>query len=318
LPQSGPVFDNENLQRSAKEALRLATPAETADRRSERASDEPAPESRLDDLSEYEARTQIQARDTAAVHLDSAASADVTAARVFEQSDMARITAELAELKSAHERSQSEIAVLNAQLADALLQRDDRTLSELSELRAEVATLLARQHEATRTPLRDPASLMALQRAVDAGRPYAEELNRLPERTASRAFIEVLRAWSQTGVATRAALYGQFEQVARDALAIAANEHASGPLSGLQARIRGVFSLRPAYPKAGDAPDAIIARAEIRMRDEGIESALVELDSLQGRAREAFAAWTKEALARIAVDEAMNALEGEYSASYTN
>jgi hypothetical protein len=72
------------------------------------------------------------------------------------------------------------------------------------------------------------------------------------------------------------------------------------------ARLRSVVTVRPVGGDvAGDSPEARLARAEARLDEGDLASAVGELEGLQGTAAEAAAPWLAGARARAAADEAI-------------
>ena len=75
------------------------------------------------------------------------------------------------------------------------------------------------------------------------------------------------------------------------------------------ARLRSLVTVRPVGGDvAGDSPEAHLARAEARLDEGDLAGAVSELEALEGPAAEAAAPWLAGARARVAADQAIEAL----------
>ena len=75
------------------------------------------------------------------------------------------------------------------------------------------------------------------------------------------------------------------------------------------ARLRSLVTVRPVGGDVtGDSPEAHLARAEARLGEGDLASAVTELEALEGPAAEAAAPWLAGARARLAADQAIEAL----------
>lgn len=226
--------------------------------------------------------------------------------------DPQKLANDLDDLKSAlsaaradSERQSADIAALREGLAEALVERDRRAGAEIADLRDRLDKLqsdnagdVAQQAAAT-------LALAGLERAVAAGRPFAEELEALARYAPRLASIEGLRAIAETGAPTLATLKANFPAAARAARAAAAGERARGPIGAILARLEALISVRPAEPLAGPSPAAIISRAEYKLGRDLVADAVMELAALPAGARSAMSPWLVEASARLSVEEAV-------------
>lgn len=232
-------------------------------------------------------------------------------------------TARLASLQRRMEESdaarEAEIAALRASFQQALAEREARANAEIAALRTEVERL--RADLAAGPSLASPEAaiaLSALQRAVDRGDPYTNELERFERYAPKAPAIARLKPMAAEGAPTVAALQRAFDPAARAALAAASREGAKGWLSALLARLPQFVSVRPASPQPGHEPAAIMSRAEARLEKGDVAGAAGEIESLSGAAAEAFAPWLRSARARLAADGAIDELETAFLAGGGN
>ncbi|PQA88053.1 mitofilin family membrane protein [Hyphococcus luteus] len=203
----------------------------------------------------------------------------------------------------------AEVESLRAQLTDVETARAQAVNEEVVALRAEVEKLRREQANVSARQMRASFALAALSRAIDQGDPFTQELAAVEEFAPDAA--AVLEPYAADGVATEAALRIGFDAAAREALAAAGQEKAGGGLKGLIARAQGLVSVRPAEPVAGDAPGAVLSRAENALEEGDVAFALSQLGSLPPAAKEAMAEWTSDAKARAAAEAALAALQTE-------
>ena len=75
------------------------------------------------------------------------------------------------------------------------------------------------------------------------------------------------------------------------------------------ARAKSVISVRPATPQAGDAPGAVISRAENALSEGETAFALLQLEDLPLVAQSAMADWIADARARAEAEAALAMLQ---------
>jgi len=155
----------------------------------------------------------------------------------------------------------------------------------------------------------------SLRDAVHSGHPYAAELATLRALTPAEGALETLASHADAGIRTFADLVGSFRTASDAALAAAAPGDAS-LLDSLLASAQSLVKVRKIDADAtGDAPAAILARAEAQLKQGDLALAVKEADTLQGIPREALAGWIDQAQARLAADDALRRLEGALLAS---
>jgi hypothetical protein len=163
-------------------------------------------------------------------------------------------------------------------------------------------------------PVQDPVklslALLSLNRALNSGKPYQAELERVERLTSPQAVeLTALRAHAAEGVPSVSLLEASFPQAAREALAASAREKARGPVGAIVARLSSLVSVRPAAPQSGNGTAAVISRAEARLGSDDLQRAVEELDGLTGEAREAFVPWITIARARLNASQEAALLE---------
>ena len=212
-----------------------------------------------------------------------------------------------AELASAQQRNDelgAEIERMRAALDEAAL-RIEAAETDAREARASAEQIRNEDASASERQMKAAFALSALSRAVDQGAPFAEELSIMSQFDAAAGALE---AHAQTGVATDADLRARFGAAARAALSAAALEEADSGPARLMARARNLVSLRPARPTDGDAPGAVLSRAEHALEQGEITFALLQLEDLPLAAQAAMADWIEDARARAEAQSALTAL----------
>ena len=108
-----------------------------------------------------------------------------------------------------------------------------------------------------------------------------------------------LEIFAASGVPTDAALAQEFTRVAPAIIRAAGSPARDGSfLERLQSNAGKLVRIRPADEPAGDDPDAIVARAETRVRAGDLASAITELTKLTPAARAPAQTWIAKAQAR--------------------
>ncbi len=152
-----------------------------------------------------------------------------------------------------------------------------------------------------------------LEAALDSGQPYVSELGAVRRLAAGDAELPALLAeleeHADEGIASKAELRVRFDDTAL-AVAQAAQSDVGGDwMDRAWARLRSLVTVRPVGGDvAGDSPEAHLARAEARLNEGDLASAVAELEVLEGAAAEAAAPWLAGARARVAADRAIERL----------
>ena len=148
-----------------------------------------------------------------------------------------------------------------------------------------------------------------LRQALSGSGPYADDLTLVVELGAGEpalgAALDTLAARADSGVPARSVLRARFALVARDAIQADRDSAAEDWLDKTVARLGRLVSVRRTGEVAGDATDAVLARAETRLAEDDLGAAVVELGALLGAAGAAAAEWLGDAEARLGVERAL-------------
>ena len=152
-----------------------------------------------------------------------------------------------------------------------------------------------------------------LSAAVDAGRPYATELDTLKALSPSADDLGVLPAHAATGIPTLPELVRGFTTARDAALAAETPPPAADAslLDRLLASLNGLVKIRRVDAAApGEGTVAVLARAEAQLGKGNLDGAIKEVEALDGAARAAFSAWLDQARARVGAAGSLKRLEG--------
>ena len=210
-----------------------------------------------------------------------------------------KLTNELANLKS--EVKADVLAAAQAAM-DADKQQLQRQEQQIASLEARLDKLQNSGIASAGKQAAVSVALNNLQRQIDAGRPFAGELQTLSDLVPSLR-ANGIEDYAEGGMPTMAELRDNYAEVVRKALAATKRESADGPVGGIAARFAGLFSVRQIGQVEGDSPSAIMARAEDNLEKDNLAQALRELDSLEGAPAEMFSPWMEDARARISAEE---------------
>lgn len=204
---------------------------------------------------------------------------------------------------------EAEMAVMRASFDETLRAREAAADAALSSLRGELAT--ARRALAPPEAAGEAAEALArLGRAVEAGGAFTSELEAVAGFTADEEVLAPLRRQAVEGAPTRRELKARFAEAAREALAAADQEEAEGFIGNLEARVKSLVSIRPATPRLGDSPRAVMSRIEDAVRRDAYGLALSGLAELPEPAQAELEDWAAEARIHEEVRTALTALNG--------
>jgi hypothetical protein len=222
------------------------------------------------------------------------------------------------------ERASADPAKLQA-LADSLnaLKGDDAKLA--ADTRALRDRLDRLEAEASRNAAADAAraalvlAVSQLGAAVAGPGPYAQPLAAVAALVQGDAdlgpAIATLQAHEATGVPTLVDLAGRFDAVSVAAARAAIVPDRPGWIGEMLAHLsRLVVIRRTGGDVAGEGPDALLARAEARLRAGDLAGAVTALSTLEDGPAEAVKPWLADARARIAVDSALASLSARAAA----
>ena len=162
---------------------------------------------------------------------------------------------------------------------------------------------------------RDAALMLAvgqLREAVRAGGAFEAELTAAHALAGSGAHwvgpLDELAAHAREGVPDGPALRRDFDEAARAAVLAAGGEVPRDWLGRAWAEAKALVTVRRVGDIEGDEPDAVVARAELLLKEGDVAAAAAELDKLEGAPAAALAGWRGRARAHLAVDRALAAI----------
>lgn len=167
---------------------------------------------------------------------------------------------ELAALSSASTQAQTRLAELEARLADQ---------PEVELIRAERDRLA-----------RIPAAIGALEAGVNGGQAFAPALASLEDLLPALAVSDAARRAAANGVESMDALLVQYRALLPALLAARPVDPEAGWFETLVDQARAAVALRPSGEIEGDAPDALLARAETALERGDVAIALSTLAAL--------------------------------------
>lgn len=187
---------------------------------------------------------------------------------------------------------------------EARLAATEKRLSELAEKRASSEAQAAAE----------ALALVRLRMAALAGNAFGPELKALESMHDTgagddAASLETLRSVAQRGAPVLSALQARFGGLAREALRQAQQAAAQSLWERIYARMTSLVLLRRTGDVAGDEPDAVLARAELRLKNNDLAGALAEVKKLGGPARAVLEPWIEEAQHRLDLEAALAMLE---------
>jgi uroporphyrinogen-III synthase len=214
--------------------------------------------------------------------------------------------------------AEKEIAVLTREIAalrGALGALDQAVASQREQAKALSDAVGARSSGEQKALLAARASTVIgvaarLAGAIDAGMPFAAELNLLVPLVQGDGklteIIAALQPYAQAGVASRAALEAEFPAVAKAALAEDVADDSYG--ERLMGKLRGLVSLRRVGDVPGDTTEAKLARAEQALHAGDVAKAAELVKSLPPSTSKATAAWLAKADAHLAAKRSLDQL----------
>ncbi|MFQ5564347.1 MAG: COG4223 family protein [Parvularculaceae bacterium] len=325
-PSASAKQGNEAIQRAAKEAAQLYGPDAATGAQAQEpefgqdtdnfsgtdpdAGSKPVnPRAAIEAL-QREAEKRAAAEDARLYGEPAAETADATPAEALDAIEPAGDTGKIAnELAALKEAFQTQTENLNAALEEEH-RRSARQSAEIDALREEIGKVRSGSAAPASRRAAAALALISLQRSIDAGGPYKEELEVLQRLAPDLAAVERLRARAEIGAPTVARLKERFPDAARAAIAASDRARADGPFGRLMANLQSLVSARPARPQPGDGVRAVISRAEARLAADDLAGALGELDALEPVAEEAMGPWLIDARARDVATQAIDDLNG--------
>ncbi|WP_460449757.1 uroporphyrinogen-III synthase [Alsobacter sp. SYSU BS001988] len=144
--------------------------------------------------------------------------------------------------------------------------------------------------------------------ALNRGAPFARELDALKAAKVDPAALAPLEPFAQKGAPTVASLSAQFTPLAERIANPPEPPAQGGVLERMQARIGGLYKVRPLGEAQGDSPAAVAARADLSLKRGALADAVAELDRLPADVKPTVASFLDAAKARLAAGRAADAL----------
>lgn len=245
-----------------------------------------------------------------------ATAAPAAAATVENEKEIAVLRLELATLRSA---LQALDQVVVGQKDETARQREQsreqaKALSDaVDKARAEAGARSAGEQKALGAARASAVIGIAarLGAALESGLPFATDLALLAPLTQGDAKLgemaAALQPYAQSGVASRAALLGEFPAVAKAALADDLADDSFG--SRLVGKLKGIVSLRRVGADVeGDTVEAKLARAEAALEAGDLAKAVELVESMPPQSTRATAGWLARAQAHLAAKRAADQL----------
>jgi hypothetical protein len=150
-----------------------------------------------------------------------------------------------------------------------------------------------------------------LRASVSDGRPYAAELDTIGTLAPALGDLGVLPAYAEKGIPTQLELARSFDAARDEALAAPVPAGDASLVDSLMASAQSMVKIRRIEEApAGEDAQAVLARAKSALDKGELAAAVKEVETLDGKARDAFSAWLGEARARLAAAETLTRLEG--------
>jgi hypothetical protein len=224
---------------------------------------------------------RIAALESASAEGDTAASADPALAE-----KLASLEAEISGLKAGlSQASQSQAAS-----SGTLTQRLDAAEKKLNEPRDDIEVARA-------------IAAAGLKAAIDRGGPFLTEIETLAGVSPDDASVAALRGFAPTGVPSRAELVREFPAVANAMLEAI---HQPDPNQGIGERLMSsamsIIKVRPVGNIVGEAPEAVTARMEDKLRNGDLTGSALEWNALPDAAKAVSVTFKQSLDARIEVE----------------
>jgi len=197
---------------------------------------------------------------------------------------------------------ENELNLLRDAIAQQRLEVEEMTQQALeAETNAEQQAALSKAR----------AALSEVYAALSAGEPYAEQVNTIEANGVS--VPSELSGPAGDGVPTLAALTEDYPPAAREALSEARRLESDSETGNRRFAtfLADQVGARSVTPRSGDAPDAILSRAEAALRDGDLQQALTELEALPDEAKAPLSDWMARAQTRVAAVSAADGLAQE-------
>ncbi|MCJ8140787.1 COG4223 family protein [Falsirhodobacter halotolerans] len=210
------------------------------------------------------------------------------------------------DLQAQIEELRNRAPTASAEIPPDLQAAIDDTQRQLADARSEAERLRNEAESAGRANI-VAAALSRIAGAVDGGMPFGSAVSDL--RNAGKDVPSALSDVANSGVPTLAALEDSFPDAARAAIdASLKADGGAGWADRAGAFLRAQTGARSLTPREGNAPDAILSRAEAALRSGDLQGALREIGTLPLEGQSAMSDWRAKAEQRIAAQDALSGL----------
>ncbi|MEM8936852.1 MAG: mitofilin family membrane protein [Pseudomonadota bacterium] len=209
----------------------------------------------------------------------------------------------LADERARTDKLSQEIDALKRAMNEQSAARSSVSPADVDALRDRISKL-----ENNAPTAREAASALAfatLREAAAGSEPFVAAWRDVARLASGAPAVGVLAPLAESGAPTLAMLLESFDAASRTGLAVAGEELATSAGEKLIARAQSLVSVRPTDAQEGNAPRAIVSRAENHLGDGDINAALEELKSLPPGAQQAMADWAADARDRADISEAI-------------
>ncbi len=173
---------------------------------------------------------------------------------------------------------------------------------DVSGLEARVAALEDGQQQTMDAAAAALASAL-LAEAASTSRPFESELAALEQVLPASTDTQALRRLARSGAPTRAALAVEFDDAAARAASASQGAADQGAFfDRIGHALSRIVTIRRVGSTVGDAPDAVLARAERQVDEGDIDGALNTLYALPPEGLQAMAGWRAAAERRAEID----------------
>lgn len=236
---------------------------------------------------------------------------DLSALKQRFEAEKMQLTKALEDERQRNAIQSEEIEGLRRDFQAAITARDEEATTQVLELRERLNKIRNDEVAPIARRVASVSALKSLERAFDEGRPFSTELDNFEQTAPGAPPITILRKYAGIGVVPMHSLKNRFGAAASNALAAARKEQAKGIGGALIAQAQNVITIRPAKPRPGSGPGAVISRAEYAVANNDLATALAELADLSPAGRDAMAPWIADAQARVDAISAMRKLNNQ-------
>jgi len=154
-------------------------------------------------------------------------------------------------------------------------------------------------------------SLANLVRAIELGQSFENELDTLVALAPAQPELDRLRPLAANGLKRPERLKTEFLDLARLAIQKDSEKQDAAWWEQILLRLRALVTVRPVGDVEGETTEAVIARAELRLDEGDLKSAVTELRALKGPASDVLAAWMTDAEAHLQTEDLLQALSAD-------